>query len=237
MIGLQHHDRVRRHQVLLDRVASRRRATGRVASLWPSARLPDNPRVKRRQHRRRMRSPPAPHGRACPCHVPIALGLIISHGGIMPMTDGGRRPLTLCVRGSQSALCLAAVCPAGRPPGDGGDRRVGLVQRLRCPGRRITALGGQRQAMHERPGQRQGDGQQQPHPQAPGEKCPHAQGPFVVPARFPALPALPRAKHVPSRLLLHLHVVTRRMRTTPAATTACHPLNKRGPSVFKGYGG
>ena len=61
--------------------------------------------------------------------------------------------------------------------------------------------------------------------------------PSFVPARFPALPALPRAKHVPSRLLLHLHVVTRRLRIAPAATTACHPLNKRGPSVFKGYGG
>jgi hypothetical protein len=32
-----------------------------------------------------------------------------------------------------------------------------------------------------------------------GRLSPHAQGPFVVPARFPALPASPRAKHVPSR--------------------------------------
>jgi hypothetical protein len=71
-----------------------------------------------------------------------------------------RGSLALHVRGSGSASCLAALCLAGGPPGYGGDRRVGLVQRLRCPGRRITALGGQRQAMYERPGQRQGDGQQ-----------------------------------------------------------------------------
>ena len=93
-----------------------------------------------------------------------------------------------------SAICLAAFCLAGRPPGYGGDRRVGLMQRLRCPGGWITALGGQRQAMHERPGQRQGDHQQQPHPQAPGEKCPHAQDPFVVPRevlqRYPPCPGL-----------------------------------------------
>jgi hypothetical protein len=92
------------------------------------------------------------------------------------------------------AFCLAAFCLAGRPPGYGGDRRVGLVQRLRCPGGWITALGGQREAMHERPGQRQGDSQQQPHPQAPGEKCPHAQSPFVVPRevprRYPPCPGL-----------------------------------------------
>jgi hypothetical protein len=110
------------------------------------------------------------------------------------MTDGGRGSLTRYVRSSGSAFCLAAFRPAGRPPGYGGDRRVGLVQRFRCPGRRITAPGGQRQAMHERPGQRQGDSQQQPHPQAPGEKCPHAQGPFVVPRevprRYPPCPGL-----------------------------------------------
>jgi len=61
--------------------------------------------------------------------------------------------------------------------------------------------------------------------------------PSSSPRGFPALPALPRAKHVPSRLLLHLRVVTRRLRTAPAARTACHPLNERGPGVFKGYGG
>jgi len=108
-----------------------------------------------------------------------------------------------------SATCLAAFCLAGRPPGYGGDRRVGLMQRLRCPGGWITAPGGQRQAMHERPGQRQGDSQQQPHPQAPGEKCPHAQSPFVVPVRCSgALPPLSRANHVPSRLLLQSGMAT-----------------------------
>jgi len=110
------------------------------------------------------------------------------------ITNGSRGSLTRYVRSSGSAFCLAAFCPAGRPPGYGGDRRVGLVQRFRCPGRRITAPGGQRQAMHERPGQRQGDSQQQPHPQAPGEKCPHVQGPFVVPRevpqRYPPCPGL-----------------------------------------------
>ena len=63
------------------------------------------------------------------------------------------------------------------------------------PARRAdTALGGQRQAMHESPGQRQGDHQQQSHPQALGEKCPHAQDPFVVPRevvqRYPPCPGL-----------------------------------------------
>jgi hypothetical protein len=141
-------------------------------------------------------------------HDPMRAALI----WVMPVSgsadDRWRLRFTHTVRGSRSAFCLAAVCPAGRPPGYGGDRRIGLVQRLRCPGRRITALCDQRQAMHERPGQRQGDGQQQPHPQAPGEKCPHAQGPFVVPARFPALPAFPQAKHLPSRLLLHYWAAT-----------------------------
>lgn len=70
------------------------------------------------------------------------------------MTDGGHGLIALFVRGNGLAFCLA-----GRPPGYGGDRRVGLVQRLRCSGGWITALGGQRQAMHERPGQRQGDRQ------------------------------------------------------------------------------
>ena len=108
-----------------------------------------------------------------------------------------------------SAICLAAFCLAGRPPGYGGDRRVGLMQRLRCPGGWITAPGGQRQAMHERPGQRQGDSQQQPHPQAPGEKCPHAQVPSSSPVRCSgALPPLSRANHVPSRLLLQSGMVT-----------------------------
>jgi hypothetical protein len=83
------------------------------------------------------------------------------------------------------------------------------MQRLRCPGGWITALGGQRQAMHERPGQRQGNSQQQPHPQAPGEKCPHAQGPFVVPREvLRRLPPLSRANHVLSRLRLQSHLVT-----------------------------
>ena len=41
-------------------------------------------------------------------------------------------------------LAGSAFCLAARPPGYGGDRRVGLVQRLRCPGGWITALGGQR---------------------------------------------------------------------------------------------
>ncbi|HEX3192403.1 MAG TPA: ChaB family protein [Streptosporangiaceae bacterium] len=44
--------------------------------------------------------------------------------------------------GSRSAFCPAAFLPAGRPPGNGGDRGVGLVQRSRCPGGRIAALGG-----------------------------------------------------------------------------------------------
>ena len=105
--------------------------------------------------------------------------------------------LTLAYDGS--AFCLAAFCLASGPPGYGGDRRVSLVQRLRCPGGRITALGGQRQAMHERPGQRQGDSEQQPHPQAPGEKCPHVQGPFVVPREVLWLPALSRPNLVPRR--------------------------------------
>ena len=133
------------------------------------------------------------------------------------MTDGGRSSFTLHVRGSRSAFCLA-----GRPPGYGGDRRVGLVQRLRCPGGWITALGGQRQAMHERPGQRQGDSQQQPHPQAPGEKCPHAQGPFVVPRevprRYPPCPGLTtfRAACCSSRTWR-----TGGVRTASASTLAC----------------
>jgi len=108
-----------------------------------------------------------------------------------------------------SAICLAAFCLAGRPPGYGGDRRVGLMQRLCCPGGWITAPGGQRQAMHERPGQWQGDSQQQPHPQAPGEKCPHAQVPSSSPVRCSgALPSSSRANHVPSRLLLQSGMVT-----------------------------
>src|ERR1700745_2757068 len=125
------------------------------------------------------------------------------------MTDGGHGSLTLFVRGNGSAFCLAAFCLAGRPPGYGGDRRGGLVQRLRCSGGWITALGGQRQAMHERPGQRQGESQQQPHPQAPGEKCPYTQVPSSSPARCSALPSLSRANRVPSRLLLQSHMVTR----------------------------
>jgi len=136
------------------------------------------------------------------------------------MTDGGHGSLTLFVRGSGSAFCLAAFCLAAGPPGYGGDRRVGLMQRLRCPGRRIMALGGQRQAMYERPGQRQGDGQQQPHPQAPGEKCPHAQVPSSSPARCSgALPPLSRANHVPGRLLLQSNMVTRRAGSGPRART------------------
>jgi hypothetical protein len=109
------------------------------------------------------------------------------------------RPLT-------AGLCLTALCLAGGPSGYGGDRRVGLVERLRCSGGWITPLGGLRQAMHERPGQRQGDSQQQPHPQAPGEKCPHAQGPFVVVLRevlrrYPPCPGLTtsRAAYYSSR--------------------------------------
>jgi hypothetical protein len=89
----------------------------------------------------------------------------------------------------------AAFLLAGRPPGYGGDNGVGFNKGLRRSGGRITVLGGQRQAMDERPGQRQGDGQRQPHPQAPGKKYPHNQGPFVV----PALPALSRAKRILSR--------------------------------------
>jgi hypothetical protein len=103
-----------------------------------------------------------------------------------------------------SALRRSAL--AGGPSGYGGDRRVGLAERLRCSGGWITLLGGLRQAMHERPGQRQGDGQQQPHPQAPGEKCPHAQGPFVVVLRevlrrYPPCPGLTtsRAAYYSSR--------------------------------------
>ena len=45
-----------------------------------------------------------------------------------------------------SACRLAAFpptrLPAGRPPGHGADRGVGLQQGPRCPGRRIAALGG-----------------------------------------------------------------------------------------------
>jgi hypothetical protein len=126
------------------------------------------------------------------------------------MADGGHGSLALYVRGNGSAFCLAAFCLAGRPPGYGGDRRVGLVQRLRCPGGWITALGGQRKAMHERPGQRQGDSQQQPHPQTSGEKCPHGPGPFVVPREVPQrYPPRPGLTTSPSRLLLQSHMVTR----------------------------
>jgi hypothetical protein len=110
----------------------------------------------------------------------VQRGAVVADARLCRVTDGGHGSLALFVRGNGSAFCLAAFCLAGRPPGYGGDRRVGLVQRLRCSGGWITALGGQRQAMHERPGQRQSDSQQQPHPQTPGEKCPHAQGPFVV---------------------------------------------------------
>jgi hypothetical protein len=46
------------------------------------------------------------------------------------------------VGGSRSAFCLAAILPAGRPPGNGGDRGVGVVQRSRCSAGRIAALGG-----------------------------------------------------------------------------------------------
>ncbi len=114
-----------------------------------------------------------------------------------PVRCHARTRGTPCGNGLASCLAafLAAFCLAGRPPGYRGDRGVGLVQRLRCPGGLIAALGGQRQAMDERPGQRQGDGQQQPRPQAPGEKCPHAQGPFFasprcVPRRYPPCPGL-----------------------------------------------
>jgi hypothetical protein len=126
------------------------------------------------------------------------------------MTEGGHGSLTRYIRGNRSAFCLAAFCLPGRPPGYGGDRRVGLVQRLGCPGGWITALGGHRQATHERPGQRQGDSQQQPHPQAPGEKCPHAQGPFVVPRemlrRYPPCPGLTTSRAACSP---QSHMVTR----------------------------
>src|ERR1700704_42248 len=40
-----------------------------------------------------------------------------------------------------SAFCLAAFILTGRPLGYGRDRGVGLEQRLRCSGRRVTALG------------------------------------------------------------------------------------------------
>jgi hypothetical protein len=91
---------------------------------------------------------------------------VVADAPLCRVTDGGHGSLALFARGNGSAFCLA-----GRPPGYGGDRRVGLVQRLRCSGGWITALGSQRQAMHERPGQRQSDSQQQPHPQPPGENA------------------------------------------------------------------
>ena len=128
-----------------------------------------------------------------------------------PMPPGVIMALNRClVRSNGSALRLAAFCLAGGPPGYGGDCGVSLVQRLRCPGGRITALGGQRQAMHERPGQRQGDSEQQPYPQAPGEKCPHVQDPFVVLRevlwRYPPCPGLTSSR---AALPLRSHMVTR----------------------------
>jgi hypothetical protein len=128
-----------------------------------------------------------------------------------PLPPGAIRALSRCfVRSNGSASRLAAFCLAGGPPGYGGDRRVSLVQRLRCPGGRVTALGGQSQAMHERPGQRQGDSQQQPYPQAPGEKCPHIRDPFVVPRevlwRYPPCPGLTSSR---AALPLRSHMVTR----------------------------
>jgi anti-anti-sigma factor len=104
-----------------------------------------------------------------------------------PQTAAEERSLA---RASHRALAVARGTPvvlAGRPPGYGGNRGVGLMQGLCGPGRRIAALGGSRQPVDERPRQWQGDGQQQPHPQTPGEKCPHGRGPFRRPAqRAPA---------------------------------------------------
>jgi hypothetical protein len=125
---------------------------------------------------------------------------VVADAPLCRVTDGGHGSLAPFVPCNGSAFCLAAFCLAGGPPGYGGDRRVGLVQRLRCSGGWITALGGQREATHECTGQRQGDSQQQPHPQAPGEKCPHAQVPFVVPRevlwRYPPCPGLTTSRAV-----------------------------------------
>jgi hypothetical protein len=65
----------------------------------------------------------------------------------------GRTPKPLSGRDRGLCFtCLAASFLAGRAPRYGGDRGVGAVQRLGCSGRRITALGDQREAMHQRPG-------------------------------------------------------------------------------------
>ena len=126
----------------------------------------------------------------------------------------GRPPTVRSIGRHGSAFCLA-----GRPPGYGGDRRVGLVQRLGCPGGWITAPGGQRQAMHERPGQRQGDSQQQPRPQAPGE-MPTCSGSLRRPPASPSATRLVRVNHVPSRLRLRVDMVTRWVSTASAFTMA-----------------
>ena len=77
---------------------------------------------------------------------------VVADAPLCRVTDGGHGSLALFVRGNGSAFRLAAFCLTGGPPGYGGDRRVGLVERLRCSGGWIMALGGQCQAMHERPG-------------------------------------------------------------------------------------
>ena len=65
----------------------------------------------------------------------------------------GRTPKPLSGRDRGLCFtCLAASFLTGRAPRYGGDRGIGAVQRLGCSGRRITALGDQREAMHQRPG-------------------------------------------------------------------------------------